>query len=76
MIKRFFILFVVIVLAGCSIIDDGPYGTAESEAKVKMGATTFEKVTLEGHEYWVRTGSYAGGLEHSASCPCHDKKEE
>jgi hypothetical protein len=33
----------------------------------------FEKVTLEGHEYWVRTGGYAGGMTHSASCPCHDK---
>lgn len=43
-------------------------------------STNIDKITIEGHEYLKFTETVYGGCSiavvHSASCPCHDKKEE
>ena len=64
---------ILIVVLGCN--NTTPDSHVEATVVVKQTSgyvLRFDKVILEQHEYWVRFGGHAGGLEHSASCPCHE----
>ena len=69
------IIGIFVVAAACEHAKQ-PQTEIETTVVAKQSggyAITFELVTLDGHEYWVYDGSYAGGIVHSASCPCHTK---
>jgi hypothetical protein len=59
-------------LTSCVVASPEDTTISNETTEVLHHTTKFRKVVLEEHEYWYRYGSYAGGLEHSASCPCHD----
>jgi len=70
--KKVFLVLLTVLAFGCSTVDQSEVEDTQY-FKNSTSSVRIDKIVLEGHEYWVRTGSYAGGLEHSASCPCHDK---
>lgn len=72
--KLLFVLLAALVF-GCSTVDKSEVEDSQYFQN-STSSVRIDKIILEEHEYWVRTGSYAGGLEHSASCPCKSEENE
>lgn len=80
--KKFLLIIVAMVAFASCDIEDAYYEPHTNKRGVTEQAITneIEKITVEGHEYLefqrVTYGGWSIAVVHSASCPCHDKKEE
>lgn len=80
--KKFLLIIVAMVAFASCDIEDAYYKPYTNKRGVTEQAisTNIDKITIEGHEYLKFSEMVYGGCSiavvHSASCPCHDKKEE
>ena len=72
--KLMFALFGVAVFCGCD--DTQPQEHLNTVRVADNFGAGLHKEMIEGHDYIVYHRGYAGGICHSASCPCTKKNTE